>query len=71
MGSSRPAGTPVGRDRLRRAGVAVLRSDELKKRFDSQNAVPSPTTPQEFAAFVTAEEAKWGPIVRATGAKLE
>jgi tripartite-type tricarboxylate transporter receptor subunit TctC len=67
-----PAGTPAEiLDKLRRAIVAVLTSAELKKQFDSQNAVPSPTTPQEFAAFVQAEQAKWGPVVRATGAKLE
>jgi tripartite-type tricarboxylate transporter receptor subunit TctC len=67
-----PAGTPADvLDRLRRASVAVLQSDELKKQFDSQNAVPSPTTPPEFAAFITAEQAKWGPIVRVTGVKLE
>jgi tripartite-type tricarboxylate transporter receptor subunit TctC len=67
-----PAGTPpeiLGK--LRNASVAVLRSDELKKQFDSQSAVPSPTTPDEFAAFVQAEQAKWGPLVLATGAKLE
>jgi len=28
----------------------VLTSAELKKQFDSQNAVPSPTAPAEFAA---------------------
>jgi len=67
-----PAGTPPEiLDRLRRATVSVLTSAELKKQFDSQNAAPSPTTPQEFAAFVQAEQAKWGPVVRATGAKLE
>jgi tripartite-type tricarboxylate transporter receptor subunit TctC len=67
-----PAGTPAEiLDKLRRATVSVLTSAELKKQFDSQNAVPSPTTPAEFAAFVTAEQAKWGPVVRATGAKLE
>lgn len=49
----------------------MLTSAELKKQFDSQNAAPSPTTPAEFAAFVQAEQAKWGPVVRATGAKLE
>jgi hypothetical protein len=27
--------------------------------------------PPEFAAFVMAEQAKWGPVVRAIGAKLE
>jgi tripartite-type tricarboxylate transporter receptor subunit TctC len=67
-----PAGTPPEiLDKLRRATVSVLTSAELKKQFDSQNAVPSPTTPAEFAAFVMAEQAKWGPVVRATGAKLE
>jgi tripartite-type tricarboxylate transporter receptor subunit TctC len=67
-----PAGTPpeiLGK--LRNASMAVLRSGELKKQFDSQSAVPSPTTPGEFAAFVQAEQAKWGPLVLATGAKLE
>jgi tripartite-type tricarboxylate transporter receptor subunit TctC len=48
-----------------------LRSAELKKLFDSQDAVPAPTSPAEFAAFVKAEQAKWGPVVVATGAKLE
>jgi tripartite-type tricarboxylate transporter receptor subunit TctC len=67
-----PAGTPAEiLDKLRRATVSVLTSAELKKQFDSQNAMPSPTTPAEFAAFVMAEQAKWGPVVRATGAKLE
>ena len=67
-----PAGTPAEiLDKLRRATVSVLTSAELKKQFDSQNAAPSPTTPAEFAAFVQAEQAKWGPVVRATGAKLE
>ena len=67
-----PAGTPPEvLDKLRRATISVLSSAELKKQFDSQNAVPSPTTPAEFAAFVQAEQAKWGPVVRATGAKLD
>jgi tripartite-type tricarboxylate transporter receptor subunit TctC len=48
----------------------VLTSPELKKQFDSQNAVPSPTASPEFAAFLMAEQAKW-PVVCATGGKLE
>ena len=67
-----PGGTPAeSLDKLRKASVTVLRSEELKKQFDSQSAVPSPTTPDEFAAFVRTEQAKWGPLVLATGAKLE
>ncbi len=67
-----PAGTPPEiLDALRKASIAVLQSAELKKQFDSLNAVASPTTPDAFAGFIKAEQAKWGPIVIATGAKLE
>jgi tripartite-type tricarboxylate transporter receptor subunit TctC len=67
-----PARTPADvLDTLRRASIAALTSVELRKQFDSQNAAPSPTTPTEFAAFVQAEQAKWGPLVLATGVKLE
>ena len=71
-GLSAPAGVPPDvLDKLHKAAVATLRSAELKKQFDSQDAVPSPMTPSEFASFVKAEQAKWGPVVVATGAKLE
>jgi len=67
-----PARTPADvLDTLRRASIAVLTSAELKKQFESQNAAPAPTTPDEFAAFVQTEQAKWGPVVLATGVKLE
>jgi tripartite-type tricarboxylate transporter receptor subunit TctC len=71
-GLSAPAGVPPDVfDKLHRAVTAVLRSAELKKQFDSQDAVPAPTSPSEFAQFVKAEQAKWGPVVIATGAKME
>ena len=67
-----PARTPADvLDTLRRASVAALTSAQLKKQFESQNAAPSPTTPDAFAAFVQAEQGKWGPVVLATGVKLE
>jgi tripartite-type tricarboxylate transporter receptor subunit TctC len=71
-GLSAPAGVPPESfDKLHKAVVATLRSAELKKLFESQDAVPAPTSPAEFATFVKAEQAKWGPVVVATGAKLE
>src|SRR5207245_7867586 len=67
-----PAGmAPDVLERLRKSAVAALHSAQLKAQFASQNAVPAPTTPGEFADFVKAEQAKWGPVVIATGAKLE
>jgi tripartite-type tricarboxylate transporter receptor subunit TctC len=71
-GLSAPAGVPADiLDKLHKAATTALRSPELKKQFDSQDAVPAPTTPAEFATFVKSEQAKWGPVVTATGAKLE
>jgi tripartite-type tricarboxylate transporter receptor subunit TctC len=67
-----PAGTPPEvLARLQKATVAVLKSPELKARFDSQSAVVIPGTPEEFAAYIKSEQAKWAPLVAATGVKLE
>ena len=67
-----PAGTPAAiLKKLRDAAVTTLQADELKQKFEAQSAAPSPTTPEEFAAFVRVEQAKWGPLVAATGVKLE
>mgnify|MGYP001488446905 CR=1 FL=1 len=67
-----PAGVPADvLERLHRAAVAALNSDGLKKQYATFNATPAPVTPQQFAAFIMAEQAKWGPVVLKTGVKLE
>ena len=67
-----PAGLPAAVEtRLRNAAISTLRSAELKKQYDTQDAVPSPSTPEEFAAFVKGERAKWEPVVAAVGIKLD
>jgi tripartite-type tricarboxylate transporter receptor subunit TctC len=67
-----PTGVPADiLDRLQKAAVKTIGSDEFKRQVESQNAAPAPMTPAEYAAFVKAEQAKWGPVVAATGAKLE
>jgi tripartite-type tricarboxylate transporter receptor subunit TctC len=71
-GLSAPAGVPPDVfDKLYKAATKTLHSDEVKKQFASQDAVPAPVTPSEFAALVKSEQAKWGPVVIATGAKIE
>jgi tripartite-type tricarboxylate transporter receptor subunit TctC len=71
-GISAPAGVPPDiLDKLHKAITKTLQSAELKKHYDSQDGVPSPMTPAEFAALIKAEQAKWGPVVTSTGAKLE
>ena len=67
-----PAGLPPDvLERLNTAFVAVLDAPETRTRFGLLMAEPSPTTPARFAAFVKAELAKYGPVVKASGAKVD
>jgi tripartite-type tricarboxylate transporter receptor subunit TctC len=67
-----PAGVPAAiLDRLRHAAITALNSDDLKKQYATFTATPFPATPQQFRDYILAEQAKWEPIVRKTGVKLE
>jgi len=62
---------PDATQRLNRAFVDALGSPEVKARAATMMAETSPTTPEQFAEFVRAEHAKYGPVVKASGAKLQ
>ena len=67
-----PAGTPadiVGK--LNGAINASLKSPPIQASLAKFNVEPNITTPQEFGAFIAAETAKWGGIIKATGIKAE
>jgi tripartite-type tricarboxylate transporter receptor subunit TctC len=67
-----PAATPPGiLNRIQAAATAALSSDDLKAQYAQQDAVALPTTPEEFKAFVLAEQAKWKEVVAITGMKLD
>jgi tripartite-type tricarboxylate transporter receptor subunit TctC len=67
-----PAATPAPViDRLSREIVAVMSTDEMKKRMQLDGAEAQPTTPAEFAALIKRDTAKWGPVVKASGASLD
>ncbi|MDT7836395.1 tripartite tricarboxylate transporter substrate binding protein [Aquabacterium sp. OR-4] len=67
-----PAGLPPAElARLHKGFAAALESAELKARFAQLMAEPSPTTPEQFGAFVKAELAKYGPVVKASGATVD
>ena len=67
-----PAGlAPEVLARLNKAFVAALDAPETRARLASLMAEPAATTPEQFAAFVKAELAKYGPVVKASGAKAE
>jgi len=67
-----PAGLPADTlARLNKAFVAALDAPETRTRMAQLMAEPSPTTPEQFATFVKAELAKYGPVVKASGAKVD
>ncbi|MEO6410794.1 MAG: tripartite tricarboxylate transporter substrate binding protein [Burkholderiaceae bacterium] len=57
--------------RLNRAFVDALNAPDVKARFATLLAEPSPTTPEQFAGFVKSELAKYEKIVKASGATVE
>ena len=66
-----PAGTPpeiVGR--LHREIVRILKIPEVRNAFLAQSAEPVGNTPEEFAAEIRSSVARWAPVIKAAGIKL-
>ncbi len=67
-----PAGTPrTIIDRLNKELRAALASDEVRKRIINEGGEPELTTPEQQAAIIDREEAKWSAVIRAAGIKPE
>jgi len=56
---------------LNKAFAEALASPEFKARMGTLMAEPSPTTPEQFGAFVRAELAKYEGVVKASGARAD
>jgi tripartite-type tricarboxylate transporter receptor subunit TctC len=59
---------------VRRMNTAVreaLTDPDVSAALEGQGVEPLPSSPEELARFIREETAKWAPIVRATGAKVE
>jgi tripartite-type tricarboxylate transporter receptor subunit TctC len=67
-----PAGTPQPIvDKLHDIIADVLTSPDTKKYLDNEGAAPVRMSAAEFGAFIAAETAKWGPVVKQAGMKAE
>ncbi len=65
-----PAGTPKAAvDRLQRDAAIALQA--LTERFATQGDEAVGSTPEQFTAFVRAEHAKWGKVIKDSGMKIE
>jgi tripartite-type tricarboxylate transporter receptor subunit TctC len=71
-GLAAPAGTPRSIiERLNKELRAILAADEMKKRLIADGSDPAPSTPEEYAANIQREEAKWAALVKKLGIKIE
>jgi tripartite-type tricarboxylate transporter receptor subunit TctC len=63
-----PAKTPPAIiTKLNAAMRAALDDEGIKQKLLKVGAVPSPSTPEEFATFLRAELARWGKVIREKG----
>ena len=67
-----PAGIPQPvLKRIHAAAIAALNSPELNEQYAKVSGVPMPSSPEEYAVFMAAEQVKWGKVVKAIGFKAE
>ncbi len=71
-GLAAPAGVPKPiLERVHAATVKALGQKDIADPMIAQGALIRPMTPAEFADFIRLEREKWGPVVKASGAKME
>lgn len=72
IGLVAPGATPAPIiERLNREFVAAMRDPAVNDKLKAQYMDAEPGTPQQFAAFMQAELAKWGPVIKRSGAVIE
>jgi tripartite-type tricarboxylate transporter receptor subunit TctC len=71
-GISVPAGTPRAIvDRLNVEIVKIMRTPGTFDRLAADGTTPTGSTPEEFVAYIKAEQAKWGKVVRDANIRVE
>jgi tripartite-type tricarboxylate transporter receptor subunit TctC len=72
IGLFAPAGTPPDIvQRWNAETMRIMRSPEVQARLPGEGARFVPSTPGEFGEFVKSEIAKWAPVVKASGARVD
>ncbi|OUM01615.1 Bug family tripartite tricarboxylate transporter substrate binding protein [Variovorax sp. JS1663] len=72
FGLMAPAGTPKAvLEKLAAACATLARKPEVVQRYHEYGGEPVGSTPAEFSAYIRAERAKWIPVVKRSGIKLE
>lgn len=72
FGAVAPAGTPAPIiSRLNAEMAAALAAPEVRERVLAAGVEPLTDTPQEFAAFIRAENRKWAQVIKSAKVKVE
>ena len=58
-------------DRINAALNAAMNDPQVKERLRAAGLEPAGGTPEQFAKLIADESAKWEPVIRRTGAKLD
>ncbi|HYC46410.1 MAG TPA: tripartite tricarboxylate transporter substrate binding protein [Burkholderiales bacterium] len=67
-----PAGTPREIISILHAAIGkALASDELRRKFEAVGAVPKSSTPDQLAAFLRSETAKYGKLIKEAGVTVD
>lgn len=67
-----PSGTPADViQRLNKAYTDALAHPDVKARFAALMAETVPSNPEQFASFMAQERAKYGPVVKSSGARVD
>jgi tripartite-type tricarboxylate transporter receptor subunit TctC len=67
-----PAGTPPEVVKKLHATVtAILATPEMNEKLTSSGAEVRPQSPEQFGAFIRDEKARWGKVVKESGAKFD
>jgi tripartite-type tricarboxylate transporter receptor subunit TctC len=67
-----PAGLPRALvERINAAVVRIVKEPAMAKHLSEQGADPVTSTPQEYAKLIREEVAKWGKVVKDSGAKID
>jgi tripartite-type tricarboxylate transporter receptor subunit TctC len=67
-----PFGTPADAvRRLNQEFVRALQMPDVKERLGSQGYNPTPTSPEQFGRFVSAQISKWGGIIKSADIKID
>jgi tripartite-type tricarboxylate transporter receptor subunit TctC len=72
IGLFAPTGTPA--DIVRKWNLEVnriMQGADIKQRLLTEGARFAPNTPDQFSEFVKSEIAKWAPVVKASGARVD